>query len=159
VDGDTGGAVRRLVDVLTPIEAEILDLAPLDLRPFDYAKPGQPDDFESVVERLLAHDRIVLATPVYWYAMSGRMKTVFDRLSDLLSDRDPDRRGRALAGRQLWALAVGTEPALPPGFEIPFIRTAGYLGMTWRSSCYIHTGIHTADPQTDFIRFAEEIAA
>jgi multimeric flavodoxin WrbA len=62
-----------------------IDLRTLDVRPYEYDAPIERDDFAGVVEAMLAHDVILFATPVYWYAMSGRMKTLFDRLSDLVT--------------------------------------------------------------------------
>jgi NAD(P)H-dependent FMN reductase len=93
-----------------------------------------------VVERMIAHRALLFATPVYWYAMSGRLKTLFDRFTDLLSDRDPAGRGRRLAGRSVWVLAVGADPALPAGFETPFRSTAAWLGMEWGGSFYVERG-------------------
>jgi putative NADPH-quinone reductase len=75
------------------------------------------------------------------------MKTLFDRLSDLLSGRNPERRGRALAGREAWLLAVGSDPHLPDGFERPFQMTADYLGMRWREGFYVRSG-KAADEST-----------
>ena len=39
----------------------------------------QRDDMASVLEKLIAADVIVLATPVYFYSMDGQMKTLIDR--------------------------------------------------------------------------------
>lgn len=134
----------------------LVDLSALDIRSFDYtARPD--DDFRAVAERMLEARAILFATPVYWYAMSGRMKTLFDRFTDLLSDRDEGRRGRALAGRQVWLLAVGTDAALPPGFDEPFRRTAAYLGMDWRSWLYLSTGTPWRQRQDRLAAFAAEI--
>ena len=135
-DGATGRAVARLSGLLER-EHEILDLSALTIRPFDDAQPRQADDFDAVVARMLAHRALLMATPVYWYAMSGHLKTLFDRFSDLLSGRDPERRGRQLAGRELWMLAVGADPELPEGFETPFRATAFYLEMNWRGGLYL----------------------
>lgn len=41
---------------------------------------SQKDDMESVKDKLIAADTIVFATPVYFYTMSGQMKTFIDRL-------------------------------------------------------------------------------
>lgn len=41
---------------------------------------SQKDDMEQVKEKLVAADVIVLATPVYFYTMSGQMKTFIDRI-------------------------------------------------------------------------------
>ena len=37
------------------------------------------DDMEALLDKMLAADVIVLATPVYFYAMNGQMKTFIDR--------------------------------------------------------------------------------
>jgi multimeric flavodoxin WrbA len=46
------------------------------------AKTGkcvQKDDMADILDRMLASDVIVLATPVYFYSMCAQMKTVIDR--------------------------------------------------------------------------------
>ena len=71
--------------------------------------------------------------------MSGCLKTLFDRFTDLLSNRDPAERGQQLAGRSVWMLAVGVDPELPDGFETPFRATATYLEIKWRGGLYLST--------------------
>lgn len=122
-DGHTAAACTRFAQALLPSEIERVDLVTLNLAPFRYAHASD-DDVSFVISGMLAHHTIVFATFVYWYAMSGLMKTLFDRLSDILSDRDPARRGRRLAGRDVWLLATGTDASMPAGFEVPFARTA-----------------------------------
>ncbi|MGM9528793.1 MAG: flavodoxin family protein [Phascolarctobacterium sp.] len=39
----------------------------------------QKDDANEIIAKMLAADVIVLATPVYFYSMSGQMKTLIDR--------------------------------------------------------------------------------
>lgn len=39
----------------------------------------QQDDMASLLEKMIAADAIVLATPVYFYAMAGQVKTLIDR--------------------------------------------------------------------------------
>lgn len=39
----------------------------------------QKDDMASILDKLVAADVIVLATPVYFYAMDGQLKTLIDR--------------------------------------------------------------------------------
>lgn len=39
----------------------------------------QKDDANEIIEKMQAADVIVLATPVYFYSMSGQMKTIIDR--------------------------------------------------------------------------------
>jgi putative NADPH-quinone reductase len=138
-DGDTAKAAAAFASELAPLTSTLVDLKSRRIASFDYSDPQQDYDFSELADLMIAHRSIVFATPVYWYAMSGPMKTLFDRLSDLLSDRDPARRGRSLGGRDVWMLAVGTDPALPDGFERPFEMTAHYLDMRWRGGCYVRT--------------------
>jgi multimeric flavodoxin WrbA len=42
-------------------------------------KCAQKDDMSDILDRMLAADVIVLATPVYFYTMCAQMKTVIDR--------------------------------------------------------------------------------
>jgi multimeric flavodoxin WrbA len=119
--------------------ATIVDLGTLAISPFSYDVTANCDDFHTVVQQMGAHDHLVFATPVYWYAMSSVMKTFFDRLTDLLLDKDSRAAGRALAGRDVWLLATGTDEALPLGFHEPFARTAAYFGMRWRQAFYVRS--------------------
>jgi putative NADPH-quinone reductase len=154
-NGDTARAAEALAAQLGPEPATLLDLGARSILPFDYGNPAPADDFGTVADLMLAHRAIVFATPVYWYAMSGVIKTFFDRFSDLLSGRDPERRGRGLAGREVWLLVVGTDPALPAGFELPFARTAEYLAMDWSGAFYVRSGKATETNQ--IARLAEAL--
>lgn len=42
-------------------------------------KCTQKDDMAGVLEKMIAADAIVMATPVYFYTMCGQMKTLIDR--------------------------------------------------------------------------------
>lgn len=95
------------------------------------------DDFGKVAEAMVAHAVIMFATPVYWYAMSGRMKILFDRFTDLVTVRKD--LGRQLKGRSIFLLACGSEAQLPEGFEAPFRETAAYLDMGYGGACYGQT--------------------
>lgn len=140
----------------------VADFSTLAIGPFDYARHDDRDDFRSVIEMMLASEHIVFATPVYWYAMSGAMKVFFDRLTDLLADPDSRRIGRALAGRNIWLLATGTDDGLPPGFHEPFARTANYFDMIWRQAFYVRAvkdAPLTAASLTEAEKLANLIAA
>lgn len=48
---------------------------------FNGAKPcPQRDDMAQILAKMMAADVIVLATPVYFYTMSGQLKTLIDRV-------------------------------------------------------------------------------
>lgn len=134
----TRGLVEHLRNGVSPATTEVVNLSERNIQPFEYEVLHHRDAFDQIVAHMLASRHIVFATPVYWYAMSGPMKVFIDRFTDLLSHRDPGRRGRQLEGRHVWLLANGTDPDLPEGFEVPFRRTATYLGMQWEGTCYLH---------------------
>lgn len=134
------GATRDYVDqILSPFEAEVIDLNDHDISYYDYENKNQDDDFIGVMERVVAADILIFATPVYWYAMSAMMKTFFDRITDLLTIRKD--LGRALAGKRCLLIASGgADSGLPEGFEVPFSGTCRYMDMSYLGSIYVYTG-------------------
>lgn len=53
-----------------------------------YQKTGKciiKDDANEIAEKVKNADVVVFATPVYYYAMSGQMKTLIDRMNCLFS--------------------------------------------------------------------------
>ena len=130
-----GHTAALMHNVLAPVNYMVLDLLGVPLAPYSYTEPYPANDaFGSLIRQVLRHEVLILATPVYWYAMSGLLKTYFDRLTDLVTTEKA--LGRQLRGKRLFVLASGTEAALPPGFEEPFRRTARYFDMTFGGSLY-----------------------
>jgi hypothetical protein len=131
-DGHTSALLESL---LSGRSATCLDLLDYEIRPYEYGRILAGDDFGKVAEAMASHQILVMATPVYWYAMSGRMKTLFDRFTDLVTVRRD--LGRRLAGRTLAVMACGSDPTLPEGFEVPFRDTAAYLDMRYGGALYV----------------------
>ncbi|HNW97907.1 MAG TPA: flavodoxin family protein [Bacteroidales bacterium] len=46
---------------------------------FEKRKCSQKDDMTEILDKMIAADVIVMATPVYFYTMCGQMKTMIDR--------------------------------------------------------------------------------
>jgi multimeric flavodoxin WrbA len=136
------GETRRAIEIALPQAKNLVVLSQHNINGYDYDHGNNGDEFFSIVDRMLASDTIVFATPVYWYAMSAPLKIFFDRLSDLTETAQAD--GRALAGKKIWVIATGTEAELPEGFEVPFRRTAEYFAMKYRGCAYLYTGQGTA---------------
>ena len=135
------GETRKAVDVLfSQHSTDIIDLLDYDIAHYDYEHTNQSDDFIRLAERLVGYSHIVLATPVYWYAMSGVMKVFFDRLTDLITVRKDI--GRLLKGKHISLLVTGTGDELPEGFEVPFRLTCDYFDMRFVTTCYWYTGDH-----------------
>jgi multimeric flavodoxin WrbA len=133
------GETRRAVDLAFPQgTARLMTLPDFVIGGYSYDHLNADDAFGEIADAMVASEKIVFATPVYWYAMSAPMKIFFDRMSDLTENRKA--QGKALAGKSAWMIATGTDLELPEGFEVPFARTATYLSMRYRGSAYLYTG-------------------
>ena len=125
-----------------------LDLLDYKITPYAYdGNYPKDDEFLKVVTALLQHDTVIWATPVYWYTMSGLLKTYFDRLTDSITIKK--ELGRKLKGKNTYLVAVGADAELPDGFIVPFKATAAYLDMHFRDYFYACTSKFN---QADFLR-------
>jgi multimeric flavodoxin WrbA len=153
------GETRRAVDLaFPPGTAELVVLPNFAIGGYDYQHFNADDAFGDIAPKMAEADKIVFATPVYWYAMSAPLKIFFDRLTDMTENLKA--LGKRLAGKPVWVIATGTENVLPEGFEEPFARTAGYFGMTYRGCAYLYTGTdraRRADTEVTLVRFGENI--
>jgi putative NADPH-quinone reductase len=143
-------------------EGEWLDLANYPVAPYDYEHRYERNDaFFSLAEKMARASDIVLATPVYWYAMSAQMKIFLDRWSDLVTVRKD--LGRALAGRRLWLLATSAQSEFPRGFEAPFELTARYMDMIYAGGvhlqCSDEDGAMSGADMMSLAKFVEPIRA
>ena len=80
--GDTYTATQKLRALSN---FDFIDLKDYQIGHFDYNFDNKEVDFLPLIRRLLTtYEIFILATPVYWYTMSGHMKVFLDRISDLL---------------------------------------------------------------------------
>ena len=114
---------------------ELADLSALTIGPYSYDYAYANDDFLPLARDMLKAKSIILASPVYWYAMSAQMKLFFDRLTDIT---DPPYKtiGKQLAGKTMFVVATGGKATAPSCFEEPFSSTAGYFNMIWGGMLY-----------------------
>ncbi|MDU0354050.1 NAD(P)H-dependent oxidoreductase [Paraglaciecola aquimarina] len=129
-----GNTAKLVAQFSTQISAEVVDLSSYNILPYDYEFQNQNDDFLPLIDRLLTFDRLILASPVYWYSPSGTMKVFLDRLCDLLDIYKP--RGRALKNKTVAVLATGSALSVPDCFEQIFSNTFEYLDMSFQGLFY-----------------------
>ena len=125
------GNTKKIIDLFkNHIEFDIIDLASKKIGQFDYDFNNRNDDFKTLFEKIVNdYDVILFATPVYWYAMSGLMKTFFDRITDFL--KNDKVNGRKLKGKYTGAISCGSDSKQWEGFFMPFQNSAAYLGMNY----------------------------
>lgn len=133
-DGNTLNAIKAAIKD-RPIP--IVDLQELDIAHYDYNYANSHDDFIPLAEKMVRHNPIILATPVYWYSMSALMKTFIDRWSDLLDIRKDI--GRRLTNKELYVITSFGE-SMPRGFEDAFSQTCDYLDMQYKGCFYFYSG-------------------
>lgn len=103
-------------------------LCDLHIAPFSYTSRHEKDDFLPLVHRMLDHNPLIFATPVYWYTMSGRMKTLWDRMTDLLYHH----RELVESLREKTCMIIASSAhGKPEGFEMPMEKTFAYLNMKY----------------------------
>jgi len=123
---------------------DLIDLLDYNIATFDYdAKYPSSDQFGEVIQKMIDANTIIFATPVYWYSMSGMMKTFFDRFTDLVSVEK--EKGRKLAGKRTFLFSVGAASEPPMGFEVPFSDTSAYLDMNYIEGIYFSSRGETFD--------------
>lgn len=65
------------------------------------------DDMDKVYKALEESDRIVLASPIYFYGVTGQAKLVIDRAQALWSERIRAGKGKTPSGRKGFFISVG----------------------------------------------------
>ncbi len=151
--GNTG----RLIDrIALELNIEVVDLAGLRVSSYDYDHLNRNDDFEPLMKHVLAHDQIVFATPIYWYAVSPAMKVLLDRLSDLLELPDLLSEGRRLRGKNAYVActSICDEPSVQ--FMGAFRETFDYLGMRFGGMVHVNCrdGYSPAAHDAEAVKFA-----
>ncbi len=106
------------------------------------------------IKKIVEYDLIIFATPVYWYSMSGTMKTFFDRITDCL--KIEKETGRKLRGKNMAAISCGSDSFENEGFFIPFEKSAEYLGMNYFG--HIHTWIEENDPSNSILKLIKDFS-
>lgn len=131
--GNTGSLLDYIAQS-RPID--IVDVADLNLYPYDYHHTNKRDDFASVMAQIVKHKNIILASPIYWYAPSAQLKVFMDRLTDLLELDELKRIGRELRGKTGYMVCTSNSAEVDRSFIDSFIKTFEYLGMKYGG--YLH---------------------
>ncbi len=82
------------------------------------------DDHDQVIAEVLKHDILIFATPLYWYGMSGLMKTFVDRWSQSLRDSRIAFKDTMAQKAAYVVIAGGDNPRLK---ALPLIQQFQYI--------------------------------
>jgi len=133
--GNTGQFMDR---VAAQLGIGVTDLGTLSFSPYDYEHRNRGDDFEPLMMRVLEHDAIIFASPVYWYAVSPPMKSFLDRISDFLDLDDLLDHGRRLRGKTGYVVCTSIYDEPPKPFVGSFTDTFDYLDMQFGGIAHVN---------------------
>jgi len=154
--GNTGQLMNRIA---LELKIDVVDLTSLRMSPYDYDHLNRNDDFEPLMKHVLAHDQIIFATPIYWYAVSPAMKIFLDRFSDLLELPDLLPEGRRLRGKHAYVVctSICDEPSVE--FMGTFRETFNYLGMHFGGVVHVNCrdGYLPAVHDSEALKFAARV--
>lgn len=125
------GNTQKVVDFLNnDNNFDVITLADKNISHFDYEFKNSDDDFFLLIKNIVEkYNTIIFATPMYWYTMSGHLKVFLDRISDLLVHHK--ELGRKFRGKKMGFISNSADNDRPNGFEMPFEKSADYLGMEY----------------------------
>ncbi|NME69655.1 flavodoxin family protein [Flammeovirga aprica] len=136
-------------------EFDVINLFDYQIGHFDYEHQNKEDDFLPLMKKIIEkYDTIVLATPVYWYAMSGRMKVFFDRITDLITIEK--ELGRKLRGKNMAVITTSNGGNLGDDFWHPFKHSASYLGMNFLGGEHTINDLDSENAISSFLDFFSE---
>src|SRR5271165_6423572 len=90
------------------------------------------------MRRVLEHDQIIFATPIYWYSVSPAMKVFLDRISDYLELSDLLPEGRRLRGKNAYVVCTSISDEPSAAFIDAFRETFDYLGMRFGGVAHVN---------------------
>ncbi|AJS59483.1 flavodoxin family protein [Paenibacillus sp. IHBB 10380] len=124
------GNSDKLADLLVEgLDADRIYLSDYNLQPITDYRHTEPraypnDDYHELIDRVLEQDTIVFATPIYWYGISGVMKTFIDRWSQSLRE-DRDHFLSKMSAKKAYVIAVGDDEPHLKG--LPLIQQFQYI--------------------------------
>lgn len=124
-DGNTSQLIKKLYPNSKSIK--LIDYK-IELYNYD-EKYSDSDEFLSIISEVINYDKIIFATPVYWYSMSSLMKIFFDRITDLIGTQE--ELGRKLMGKKIEVITTSNGNNLGDNFFLPFKETAYYLHLEY----------------------------
>lgn len=137
-DGNTELLARAAAEQLPgDVEQQWISLAEHPLPDFvdlrrdsDHVLPPADSNAGLLLDATLAATDIVIASPLYWYSLSGLTKRYLDYWSGWLRTPGIDFKA-TLAGRTLWGIAAlaDREPSVADPLTGTLNNSAAYLGM------------------------------
>lgn len=112
-----GNTAKAVADVADNQDVEIVDIDTLNITAYNYQNNYPIDDFYPLVEKMLNADSLLFASPVYWHSVTAPMKSLVDRMTELLDVAELKPKARALEAKKGFVVASSASPELSPHFK------------------------------------------
>ncbi|MFB4166820.1 flavodoxin family protein [Virgibacillus sp. JSM 102003] len=126
------GNTEMLTDqAVQGLSVEKIYLSNYDIHPIEDLRHTQggfqevDDDYNSIIDRIIPHDILVFATPIYWFGMSGTLKNFIDRWSQTMRDASYPHFKTSMASKKAYVIAVGGDNPYFKG--LPLIQQFQYI--------------------------------
>ncbi|MBQ4810889.1 NAD(P)H-dependent oxidoreductase [Pseudoalteromonas luteoviolacea] len=129
--GNTAQAVEELAN---EYDAQTLFLDDYLIHDYSYEHTNKDDDFRGLFREVLKFDHVIFASPVYWYAVTPRMKAFIDRITEFMDDVELQPELRGLRNKQFSILSTSIHKDAPSAFIDMLQKTFEYLGMTLKGA-------------------------
>jgi multimeric flavodoxin WrbA len=113
------------------------------------------------MKRVLEFDHIIVASPVYWYAVSPPVKVFLDRISDYLDIPELQQDGRRLRGKTGHIVCTSIYDSAPTPFVGALAATFTYLGMHTGGTVHANCteGYSRSNHESEVAEFARLVRA
>ena len=134
-----GNTFQSATKIAQQYGAQLIYLDRYNIGEYCYQHSNSGDDFINLFRWILSFDHIVFASPVYWYAVTPRMKAFIDRITDFMDIESLQPELRALRDKQFSLLSTSNQKEVPRAFTQMLTGTFEYLGMSLKEQhhfCY-----------------------
>lgn len=133
-----GNTAKLIAEIARIHPLEIIDIDNLYITPYNYENTYPVDDFYPLVDKILAADKLVFASPVYWHATTAPMKALIDRITELTDVPHLKPKARALANKQTYVVSTSASEELCDVFDGFFSRVFNYFNMNYISKLHVN---------------------
>lgn len=112
---ENGNSEELMKVALENLDYEVVQLRKYIIKPIEDLRhsnipfPNKDDDYYKIINKMLEANEIVFVTPIYWYCISGIMKTFIDRWTESLRSIEFDLKER-MQNKKFYAIVVGANP-------------------------------------------------
>jgi multimeric flavodoxin WrbA len=135
--GNTGTAVYKMAKDL---EADVIYLDDVQFDDYSYEHRYQ-DQFNELLKRIIGYEHVVIASPVYWYAVTAKMKAFFDRITDFMDDDELKPYLRQWRGKRFSILLTSNSATAPHCLLEMLTNTMTYLGLSHHTTTHFDCSV------------------